>query len=193
MGFPAILLPYRRVIPSLLHVPFIIMVLILMIYHNIYFFVTKQFEWAWQNPGKSRRLCHISNKKTKEKDVEFRFRVLSEMLNVGPWNRLPLMIRWLKQEYKMEFEKQPPTHMPIAYGPLSKRKPEKSKRQGREELEDINISHYTCVVCSEEIKVCMYVLHGNYCFTSIYSNSVSFAMKIFDSLVNKSIISEFGI
>ena len=172
MGFPAILLPYRRVIPSLLHVPFIIMVLILMIYHNIYFFVTKQFEWAWQNPGKSRRLRHISNKKTKEKDVEFRFRVLSEMLNVGPWNRLPLTIRWLKQEYKMEFEKQPPTHMPIAYGPLSKRKPEKSKRRGREEFEDINISHYTCVVCSEEIKVCMYVLHGNYCFTSIYSNSV---------------------
>lgn len=114
--------------------------------------IALQFEWAWQNPGKSRRLRHISNKKTKEKDVEFRFRVLSEMLSVGPWNRLPLTIRWLKQEYKMEFEKQPPTHMPIAYGPLSKRKPEKSKRRGREELEDINISHYTCVVCSEEIK-----------------------------------------
>lgn len=114
--------------------------------------IALQFEWAWQNPGKSRRLRHISNKKTKEKDIEFRFRVLSEMLNVGPWNRLPLTIRWLKQEYKMEFEKQPPTHMPIVYGPLNKRKPEKSKKGAKEELKDVSISHFTCVVCSEKIK-----------------------------------------
>ena len=40
------------------------------------------------------------------------------MLLVGPWWRLPLTIRWLKQEYELPFplDKQPPVHMPIAYG-----------------------------------------------------------------------------
>lgn len=81
----------------------------------------------------------------------------------------------------------------IVYGFLSKRKFEKSKRRGREEFEDINIFYYICVVCFEEIKVCMYVLYGNYCFISIYFNFVLFVMKIFDSFVNKFIIFEFGI
>ena len=40
------------------------------------------------------------------------------MLSVGPWNRLGLTIRWLKQEYQLPFpsDSQPPVHMPISYG-----------------------------------------------------------------------------
>lgn len=36
----------------------------------------------------------------------------------GPWCRLPLTIRWLKQEHQTEFplNKQPPPHMPVAFG-----------------------------------------------------------------------------
>jgi len=113
--------------------------------------IALQFEWAWQNPGKSRRLRHVVNKRTKEKSVEFQFRVLSAMLNVGPWNRLPLTIRWLKQEYKMEFDvdQQPPNHMPIAYGLLNTRKPKKGNKGECEEAKDTN---YRCVECSKRIK-----------------------------------------
>ncbi|CAH0548942.1 unnamed protein product [Brassicogethes aeneus] len=62
-----------------------------------------RFEWAWQHPHSSRRLKHIAKKTYKEKVFDFCLRVLSEMLRVGPWNRLPLTVRWLKQEYAREF------------------------------------------------------------------------------------------
>lgn len=118
-------------------------------------FVITQFEWAWQNPRKSRRLRHVANKTSKEKGIDFCFRVLSAMLNVGPWNRLPLTIRWLKQEYKMEFdvEQLPPKHMPIVYGPLNKRKPKKGNNGGNVEVEEANNTSYRCVECSKKIKV----------------------------------------
>ena len=114
-----------------------------------------QFEWAWQNPKKSRRLRHVANKTSKEKGIDFCFRVLSAMLNVGPWNRLPLTIRWLKQEYRMDFdvEQQPPIHMPIVYGPLNKRKPRKGNNGGSNEVEEVNSTSYRCVECSKKIKV----------------------------------------
>ena len=114
-----------------------------------------QFEWAWQNPRKSRRLRHVANKTSKEKSIDFCFRVLSAMLNVGPWNRLPLTIRWLKQEYKMEFDvdQLPPMHMPIVYGPLNKRKPKKGNNGGSVEVEEANNTCYRCVECSKKIKV----------------------------------------
>ena len=114
-----------------------------------------QFEWAWQNPGKSRRLRHVVNKKSKEKGIDFCFRVLSAMLNVGPWNRLPLTIRWLKQEYRMDFdvEQQPPMHMPIVFGPLNKRKTKKGNNGDSRKVDKDVKNTYKCVECSKKIKV----------------------------------------
>lgn len=64
-----------------------------------------QFEWAWQNPSKTTRLQHLDLKKIPRKESEFQFklRVLSEMLRVGPWYRLPLKIRWLENDYFEQF------------------------------------------------------------------------------------------
>ncbi len=59
--------------------------------------------------------------KTKKNNFLFKFNVVSEMLRIGPWCRLPLTIRWLKQEYQRDFmiNKLPPSHMPIVYGPVT--------------------------------------------------------------------------
>lgn len=88
-----------------------------------------QFEWAWQHPKKSRRLQHLPGKRSSEKKFQFCFRIACEMLRIGPWNRLPLTVRWLKQEYALDFpaELEPPSHMPVAYGPVISKKVQHSK------------------------------------------------------------------
>uniref|UniRef100_A0A182VQ16 Structure-specific endonuclease subunit SLX1 homolog n=1 Tax=Anopheles minimus TaxID=112268 RepID=A0A182VQ16_9DIPT len=83
-----------------------------------------RFEWAWQQPRVSRRLKQIpelQKRLRKESHFEYNFRILSEMLRIGPWNRLPLVIRWLADEFHREFEgKSPPLHMAICFGRMKK-------------------------------------------------------------------------
>ncbi|XP_031370387.1 structure-specific endonuclease subunit slx1 isoform X2 [Apis dorsata] len=87
------------------------------------------FEWAWQHPHKSRRLKHIyiSNAKKKlqqKRKIRFHLSVLSEMLKIGPWCRLPLTIRWLDYEFYEEYYRyvSAPMHMPICYGKIISKK-----------------------------------------------------------------------
>ncbi|CAG9859261.1 unnamed protein product [Phyllotreta striolata] len=86
-----------------------------------------RFEWAWQHPHSSRRLKHVSKKKYNEKNFDFCIRVLSEMLRVGPWCRLPLNIRWLNPDFVTDFPalKSPPLHMPICHGSVVSKKIDK--------------------------------------------------------------------
>lgn len=86
-----------------------------------------QFEWAWQSPNVSSRLKHItgiSRKKSNETHFHYKFRVLSEMLRIGPWNRFPLVIRWLAGDYFKDFmpDKLPPMHMQICHGQVAIKK-----------------------------------------------------------------------
>lgn len=108
-----------------------------------------QFEWAWQHPHSSRRLSHVSQRSRKESSLQFHWRVVSNMLRVAPWNRLPLTARWLKQEYKMDFEPslQPPLHIPIAFGSVRAKKTLPLQNAGEEEATS------RCFLCKGLIKV----------------------------------------
>lgn len=89
------------------------------------------------------------------------------MLLVGPWWRLPLTVRWLKQEYELPFplDKQPPVHMPIAYGQVevfkgklgggneqkTGEREEEEEYEDREEEDSSLIAPSGCFVCHEVI------------------------------------------
>lgn len=77
-----------------------------------------RFEWAWQHPHASRRLCNVSRRARRESCFDFHLRVLAHMLRTAPWCRLPLTVRWLEQAYCRDFPPalQPPLHMPLAFG-----------------------------------------------------------------------------
>ncbi|XP_071094357.1 structure-specific endonuclease subunit slx1-like [Haliotis cracherodii] len=124
-----------------------------------------RFEWAWQHPEKSRRLRHLPKKARKETAHQFRFRIVSQMLRTGPWNRLPLTIRWLKQDYCLDFPpaSAPPSHMPIVYGPVRSMKvrkagkgktPKESTEEtcNQSEITSLNVRHRVCPVCYKRLK-----------------------------------------
>lgn len=107
-----------------------------------------RFEWAWQHPHSSKRLTHVTRRSRKESSLQFHWRVVSNMLRVPPWNRLPLTARWLKQEYRMDFEPslQPPLHIPIAFGCVrAKKTPTLPSGEEQEELS-------WCCLCGRIVK-----------------------------------------
>lgn len=84
--------------------------------------VALQFEWAWQQPSLSTRLKmypELKRKLPRETFFDYNFRILSNMLGVGPWNRLPLTVRWLETDYERPFSKALPKHMEIVSGKVS--------------------------------------------------------------------------
>ncbi|TRY55743.1 hypothetical protein DNTS_016166 [Danionella cerebrum] len=109
-----------------------------------------RFEWAWQHPHISRRLSHVSRRNRKESSLQFHWRVVSNMLRAAPWSRLPLTVRWLKQEYRMDFapDLQPPLHIPLAFGCVrAKRKPQQDRSEQEGRLVEL------CVLCGLFVKV----------------------------------------
>jgi structure-specific endonuclease subunit SLX1 len=122
-----------------------------------------RFEWAWQNPEKSIRLKHLVPK-GKQYSFPFKFGILCEMLRVGPWCRLPLTIRWLKQEYQREFplSKLPPNHMSIEFGlvQIVKNKKPTAKQLASSQIESSGPSSCsqlsnlsTCYICKFAINL----------------------------------------
>ncbi|XP_036330230.1 structure-specific endonuclease subunit SLX1 homolog [Rhagoletis pomonella] len=111
-----------------------------------------QFEWAWQQPALSTRLTpypELRRKNRKESHFQYNFRVLSRMLNVGPWNRLPLTVRWLESEYECDFTLKPPAHMEIVSGKVVI---EKSQASRKKRVED---SSPPRAIWASECHLCM--------------------------------------
>lgn len=80
-----------------------------------------RFEWAWQHPEKCRRLREVPvAKRRSESAFQYRWRMVCHMLHSGPWNRLALTVRWLKQDLMLDFptDLAPPLHMHVAFGPV---------------------------------------------------------------------------
>merc|ERR1712026_583128 len=95
----------------------------------------------------------------RERSYDYCLRLLASMLNLGPWNKLALTIRWLKPEFQVDFplDLQPPLHMPIVFGPVKSKKVEKSQQQpesaGRQ-AELCNVCHLA--VSEADRLVCLY-------------------------------------
>uniref|UniRef100_A0A0N5AIJ8 Structure-specific endonuclease subunit SLX1 homolog n=1 Tax=Syphacia muris TaxID=451379 RepID=A0A0N5AIJ8_9BILA len=81
-----------------------------------------RFEWAWQNPEKSRRLRQLNlRKKPKESPFAFRIRIACHMLNSDPWKRLALTFRWLLPAETIPFPPPAlPPHVRVAQGLVEK-------------------------------------------------------------------------
>ncbi|KAK1796989.1 hypothetical protein P4O66_008392, partial [Electrophorus voltai] len=109
-----------------------------------------RFEWAWQHPHVSRRLSHVARRARKESGLHFHWRVVSSMLRVAPWSRLPLTVRWLRQEYWLDFEPglQPPLHIPLTFGCV---RAKKNQQQEGTEREESQVDQ--CLLCGEIVEV----------------------------------------
>ncbi|KAG8534630.1 hypothetical protein GDO81_018971, partial [Engystomops pustulosus] len=113
--------------------------------------LSPQFEWAWQHPHVSRRLTHVPRKTKKQSSFDFHLLVLYHMLRVAPWSRLPLTLRWLRQEYQQQLPPllQPPLHMPLAYGQVRAKPIAKTPGEGGRPLQSVA---QPCRVCYETLQ-----------------------------------------
>lgn len=78
------------------------------------------------------------------------------MLRVAPWSRLPLTVRWLRQEYQLEFEPQlqPPLHIPLTFGCVRAK-----KKQQQEDMEEEESRLDQCLLCRGIVQVCLHPDH----------------------------------
>lgn len=88
----------------------------------------------------------MPKKKSQQKVIEFCFLVLSNMLKVGPWCRLPLTIRWLDYEFFEKYSSyvSAPMHMPICHGKVISKKIKKTN----DTIETLDESSIICSICN---------------------------------------------
>jgi structure-specific endonuclease subunit SLX1 len=115
-----------------------------------------RFEWAWQEPRQSRRIKMIESiqrKKPRESHFEYHFRILTEMINTPPWNRLPLKVRWLAESFCTDFPPDRfPDHMSICHGEIKATKKTVHKTKENKELMDAIMTRRECHLCMDQIQ-----------------------------------------
>lgn len=92
----------------------------------------------------------MPKKKSRQKPFEYCLLVLTEMLKVGPWCRLPLTIRWLDYEFFTEYCSyiSAPMHMPVSCGKVISQKVKKTHTEGINKMETLEESSIFCSICS---------------------------------------------
>ncbi|XP_048188484.1 structure-specific endonuclease subunit SLX1 isoform X1 [Perognathus longimembris pacificus] len=118
-----------------------------------------RFEWAWQHPQASRRLAHVGPRLRSEATFDFHLRVLAQMLRVPPWARLPLTLRWLRQDFRRDLCPPPPPHVPLAFGPPPPRASASKPRavpvtDKPDQGSETSCSLCACVLLDEEGPLC---------------------------------------
>eukprot|EP00061_Rhincodon_typus_P000280 g11134.t1 len=100
-----------------------------------------------------RLMSDVGRKRRGETGLGYHLRVMCELLSCPRWRRLPLTVRWLRQEYRMDWPpgKGPPPHMGLAYGPLRVGVREREPRNKRGSKIPGNGAH--CAICLQEFTV----------------------------------------
>jgi len=82
--------------------------------------------------------------------LNFQLTVLSEMLKIGPWYRLPLTVRWLEYEFSKDYygHISPPLHMPICYGKVTSRKVKRAQRTKTNDVSSNMTTKESLLFCS---------------------------------------------
>ncbi|XP_003418970.1 structure-specific endonuclease subunit SLX1 [Loxodonta africana] len=110
-----------------------------------------RFEWAWQHPHASRRLAHVGQRARGEASFAFHLRVLAHMLQVPPWARLPLTVRWLRADFRQDLCPPPPPHMPLAFGPPPPRGPRRGDVPSVDRESELGAEAH-CAVCARTLQ-----------------------------------------
>ncbi|KAM6155903.1 structure-specific endonuclease subunit SLX1 [Rhynchocyon petersi] len=110
-----------------------------------------RFEWAWQHPHASRRLSHVGRRARSEAVFAFHLRVLAHMLRAPPWVRLPLTLRWLRQDFQQDLSPPPPPHMPLAFGPPPPCVPRRGAVPGADSKSELD-TEACCALCANTLQ-----------------------------------------
>ncbi|KJH53314.1 hypothetical protein DICVIV_00437 [Dictyocaulus viviparus] len=107
-----------------------------------------RFEWAWQNPEKSRAIKNLVLRKArKETPFTYRLRIACHLMNCRPWNNFALTFRWLLPLEEKPFPEEipPPMHVRKMYGLVEKLNSEVPSEKAR------FIEKGVCHLCGKEI------------------------------------------
>ncbi|WKX89124.1 hypothetical protein Q1695_008628 [Nippostrongylus brasiliensis] len=125
-----------------------------------------RFEWAWQNPDKTRVFKDLTLKKErKETPFAYRLRVACHLMNCRPWNMFALTFRWLLPTEELPFPEvvPPPSHMLKKYGLIEKSSTTVSCDR------EAYVEKGECRLCGKDIEKLTQIVRCTSCFAHFHA------------------------